>query len=148
MHAPLVMDVLPSEEEKQTVDRLAQVFEQTDDTVTVEVRNMQSGESITVPKAVFDSIKTIVDIIHSGKAVHLVPLGMKLSTQSAAEFLGVSRPFLRKLMDSGEIEYEMVGTHHRIEFETLAKYQQRRKDERKAALKALRDQADRLDLDY
>ena len=37
-----------------------------------------------------------------------------LTTQQAAELLGVSRPFVIKLIDEGKLAAQKVGTHRRI----------------------------------
>jgi len=46
-----------------------------------------------------------------------------MTTQEAAEFLNVSRPFLIRQLKSGELPYRHVGKHHRIRCDDLLDYQ-------------------------
>lgn len=67
----------------------------------------------------------------------LVPLEQELTTQEAADLLNVSRPFLIKLLEQGEIPYIKVGSHRRIRFEDLIAYKQQRDLKRRQSLKEL-----------
>ena len=73
----------------------------------------------------------------SGQAISLVLHNRELTTQEAADILNVSRPFLVKLLEKGEIPYIKVGSHRRILFQHLMTYKQQRKVQRRQLLDEL-----------
>jgi len=96
-----------------------------------------SGEAITitVPSEALKMFIEILDHLRDGAGVSVVPANSELTTQQAADLLGVSRPYLinRILAPSGPLPFRTVGRHRRIRFSDLDSY--RRQDElrRKAA---------------
>ena len=60
-----------------------------------------------------------------------------LTTKQAADLLGVSRPFLIKQLDAGEIGYRNVGMHRRILFRDLMEYKERTSRKRRETLREL-----------
>ncbi|WP_009632665.1 helix-turn-helix domain-containing protein [Synechocystis sp. PCC 7509] len=86
--------------------------------------------------------------IAQGNAVTLIPLHAELTTQEAADILNVSRPFLIKLIETGEIPYRKVGKHRRICFEDLMNYKQKIDSDRLQALDELASQAQELNMGY
>ena len=93
-----------------------------------------NGERLELPNAVFRLLKEIVRNMQLGRAIVLIPENQQLTTQRAADLLGVSRPHLIKLLESEELPYHKVGSHRRIYLKNLLAYQKRRDVERKAAL--------------
>jgi excisionase family DNA binding protein len=76
-----------------------------------------------------------------GRAIVLIPENQQLTTQRAADLLGVSRPHLIKLLEAGELPYHKAGSHRRIYLKDMAAYQKRRDGERKAALDRIAKEA-------
>jgi excisionase family DNA binding protein len=83
-----------------------------------------------------------------GNAVTLIPLHAELTTQEAANLLNISRPFLNKILDRGELKFHKVGTHRRIKFSHLEEFRQAREQARAAAMEALAKQAEELGMGY
>jgi excisionase family DNA binding protein len=70
------------------------------------------------------------------------------TTQEAANFLNVSRPFVVKEMDEGRMPHFMVGAHRRIKHADLMKYRDAMHARTDAALQELADIAQENDMGY
>ena len=68
--------------------------------------------------------------MQAGKAVSIVPEHQQMTSQRAANLLGVSRPFMVRLLEEGELPFHMVGSHRRVYLKDLLAYQKRRDAER------------------
>jgi excisionase family DNA binding protein len=99
------------------------------------------GERLELPDSVFRLLKDITRNMQLGRAVVLIPENQQLTTQRAADLLGVSRPHLVKLLEAGELPYHKAGSHRRIYLKDLVAYQKRRDVERKAALDRIAKEA-------
>ena len=84
----------------------------------------------------------------NGDAVTVVPVQAKMTAQQAADVLGVSRPFLIRLIDDGKLPCRMVGTHRRIPLADLLAYKQANKAERRAIAAELTAEAEELGFGY
>ena len=99
------------------------------------------GKRMELPGAVFRLLKDIARNMQLGRAIVLVPENQQLTTQRAADLLGVSRPYVIKLIDSGELAHHKAGSHRRIYLKDLAAYQKHRDIERHAALDRIAKEA-------
>jgi excisionase family DNA binding protein len=115
---------------------------------TVDIRIAESGELITIPKKAMEMLLTIILTMSVGKSITLIPSGVQVSTQQAANMLNVSRPHIVKLIDEGKLPSEKVGSHRRIMLEDLIIYQKNMKSQRTKALAFLTKQAQELDMGY
>ncbi|HLP90261.1 MAG TPA: helix-turn-helix domain-containing protein [Nostocaceae cyanobacterium] len=126
--------LLASESETENIKQLDNILQKTDNEVKLVTND---GEEITLPESVNYVLSYIVNLMASGKAVSIIPYNRELTTQEAADLLNVSRPYLIKLLEQGEIPYIMVGTHRRVPFEELMKYKKQRDAKRSESLQKL-----------
>ena len=101
-----------------------------------------------LPDSVLLLVREILAQVAMGNAVSLSALPRELTTQQAASVLGVSRPFVIKLLEQGELAYRKVGSHRRIALEEVLAHQERSKVNRFAALDALIADAQELGMGY
>lgn len=95
------------------------------------------GEEIELPQSLFVMLRQIVYHLLQGRAVTIVPYNKELTTQEAADILNVSRPYLVKLLEQGDIPYVKTGTHRRIRFIDLMNYKKYRDEKRRKGLAEL-----------
>jgi excisionase family DNA binding protein len=99
------------------------------------------SEQVPLPEEVYRVVAEVVEAMREGKVITLVPRTQRLTTQEAADFLGVSRPTMVKLLEDGKIPYEQPGRHRRVLFTDLLAYTGRQHAGRRAALDRLTEEA-------
>ena len=77
----------------------------------------------------------------------LVPQKHELTTQEAANFLNVSRPFVIKEIEANRLACRKVNRHRRIEFEELRRYQAAQQQQSEQALQDLTKLSEELGLE-
>ena len=87
----------------------------------------QPGEQVELPENVYRILQHVVEALQAGLAVTVAPTATTLTTQQAAELLGVSRPTVVKYLDSGQIPHTKVGSHRRVLLQDVLKFREARK---------------------
>jgi excisionase family DNA binding protein len=113
---------------------------------TARLRVIDGKDEIEVPVAALRMLVDILANMAAGNAVSLVPIHAELTTQQAADFLNVSRPYLVGLLDRGELAHHKVGTHRRVYFRDLLSYREARLKKSKAGLAELASLSQELGL--
>jgi excisionase family DNA binding protein len=93
-------------------------------------------DKVELPPAIYHAVRQVVEALQQGHAVTVAPVTQTLTTQQAADLLGVSRPTVIKLLNEGKIPYERTGNNRRILLRDLLAYRKHRRDEQYAALEA------------
>jgi excisionase family DNA binding protein len=109
---------------------------------------LEDGTELILPGAATRLLHHLLTEMSQGNAVTLIPIHAELTTQEAADFLNVSRPFLVKLLESGKIPFSMVGTHRRVKFADLETYRKTAEANRQKAMEELAAQAQELGMGY
>lgn len=104
------------------------------------------GEQVPLPAEVYRVLRQVVEVMRQGKATLVAPQGLLLTTQEAADFLGVSRPTLVKLLEDGAIPFEKPNRHRRVRLQDLLDFRARRQGQQRAALDQMTEEASALGL--
>lgn len=80
------------------------------------------GEEVVLPSEVLGALVCITEAMQQGKAISVVPHDLMVSTQDAADTLGISRPALIHLLDKEKIPYQRVKTHRRLYLSDVIRY--------------------------
>ena len=75
--------------------------------------------------------KQAVFVMHEDEAI---------TTQAAANFLGVSRQHLVRILEAGQIPFHHAGTHRRVFLKDLISFQRERSRVRKAGLDTMTEE--------
>jgi excisionase family DNA binding protein len=112
------------------------------------VRLADTDEAVELPAAAVRLLVDLLSAMGEGSAVTLSPIHAELTTQQAADILGVSRPFLIKQLEDNAIPFRKIGTHRRVLLSDLMAYKRKLDSKRLEVLDELADQAQELGMGY
>jgi excisionase family DNA binding protein len=92
------------------------------------------------------SAKMTLTEIGQDNALSIIPIHAELTTQEAADVLNISRPFLVRLLEKGDIPFHKIGTQRRVRYQDVIAYKKRIDAERRQALDELAAQAQELNM--
>ena len=107
---PTADESMIARESSQTLARIVRE----DKPLTVRVMDVEPEASLALPASAVNLLKDILEAMAAGQRVTLIPEHAELTTMQAADILNVSRPYLIKLLEKGEIPFRKVGRHRRI----------------------------------
>ncbi|MDY0013659.1 MAG: helix-turn-helix domain-containing protein [Rhodocyclaceae bacterium] len=113
------------------------------------IKLIADGEAVVeLPPKALRLIADVLGMMAQQQPIVLMPQKAEFSTQEAAAFLNVSRPFIVKQIEARKLACRKVGRHRRILFDDLLAYQKASRVETEEALQALADEAQQLGMGY
>ena len=108
----------------------------------------KQDDVIELPAGAVALLADILENIAAGRSMILVAQDAEIGTFEAAQVLAVSRPYLIKLLEAGEIPQRKVGSHRRIRMEDVLAFKARDDRRREAILDELAADAQADSLGY
>lgn len=148
---PVIPLTIPREDEgraRESSAAIAGFAAQGSAPLKLRLENGTTGQEIEteVPAGAIRVLAEALGQMARGRPVTLVPLDAELSTQQAAEIMGVSRPYFVKLLEEGKLPHRKVGEQRRVRFEDLQHYLAAERETRHAVLDELTAESQRLGL--
>lgn len=100
------------------------------------------GSRVEIPEAMHAVLQQVAEALSAGMEVTVAPRNAMLTTQEAADFLGVSRPTMVRLLEAGRIAMSKPARHRFVELRDLLEYQESSRRQRREALDAMAREAE------
>jgi excisionase family DNA binding protein len=113
-----------------------------------ETGSLSDAPILELPPQVLRFFADVLGAMAERQPINLIHQKHELSTQEAAAFLNVSRPFVIKELEAGRLPYRKVGRHRRIEYRDLMAYRDAMYRKMDDALQDLADDAQENNMGY
>lgn len=104
------------------------------------------SEAVALPKQLLEAMAHVAQAMQEGLAVSIVPHATTISTQEAADILGISRPTLIRMLDANKLPYEQANRHRRLKLTDVLDYKKTMKTEREKAMDDMYELSEKLGL--
>lgn len=110
---------------------------------------LPDGGTVPLPRALVEILQVSASELAEGHAVTVLPSEVDLSPAGAAELLGLSRPFVVRLLDQGEIPSKRLprSRHRRVLLSDVLAFQARR-DRRRTGRQRIAEVVEDVGLPY
>jgi excisionase family DNA binding protein len=121
--------VEPKKAERESAARVASAVGGRSRSFTLQ---LPDGSAVPLPRALVEVLQASADEMAEGHAVTVLPSEVSLTPAEAAKLLGLSRPFVVRLLDEGEIPSERLprSRHRRVLLSDVLMFQARRERRR------------------
>ena len=92
------------------------------------------GKTEILPNNLYSFLLRLLADLRAGHSVTILQSRHELTTVEASKILGMSRQFLIKLLEKGEIPFHLVGTHRRLYVRDVMAYKIKRDLQRRETL--------------
>jgi excisionase family DNA binding protein len=136
-----------SADERASATLLADAFTEPTDSTFALVRD--DGTYVPLSPGLISVLRASIDELAEGHAVTVLPSETELTPAEAAEILGLSRPFIVRLLDAGDIPSRNLpnSRHRRVKLSDLVAFQTRR-DRRRSGRQRIAEIVEAAELPY
>ena len=106
----------------------------------------QDNTRIELPEQLHAALVQVAEALMQGMAVSVIPQSARLTTQQAADYLGVSRPTLVRMLERHDIPMTKPGRHRYVQLQDLVAYQDLMQRRRREVLDVMAREAEELGL--
>ena len=108
----------------------------------------REAETVAVPVSAMRLFLQLLNEMSQGNAVTLIPTHAELTTQQAADLLNVSRPYMVKLLDEGQIPLRSSDEDRHVRLDDLMAFKRKDDEFRAKILNQLTAEAQELGMGY
>ncbi|HRE59780.1 MAG TPA: helix-turn-helix domain-containing protein [Micropepsaceae bacterium] len=134
--------------ERKAASEAARLLARGSTGLRLEARIKGKGAPVALPARAVAVLRSALEIMAQGRKVSIHAPESELTTQQAAELLGVSRPHVIKLIKSGALACRMTGAHRRIALADVTRLKRTQEKSRRRVLGRLTAEAQELDQGY
>jgi excisionase family DNA binding protein len=109
--------------------------------------DLETGNQLPLPNEIAGMLRDILVLLAQNNAVTIGSVDLELTTNQAADVLNVSRTFVIRLIEKGDLPHRLVGTHRRIRLEDALSLRNRMKTDAEAAIGLITQNGQELGLD-
>lgn len=102
------------------------------------------GTVLDLPESVLEALAEFLEAAAEGERALVLRSPEDLTTEQAAAVLGVSRPTVVRLVESGKLPARLVGTHRRLALRDVLAYREASAEKRSNALDEMTREAEAL----
>ena len=138
MSAPTVEELRGALASGRAADALrAELAETTTATTLVDLH--VGASTVPVPVSALRQVIDLLEDLSEGRRVTIAPADLPVGTQVAAAVLGVSRPWITRLLDRGEIPATRSGSKRRVALGDLIAHRRHLSQRQREAISNLED---------
>lgn len=133
-------DRTTSPDESQLLTQLSRLLESSPE-ISIVGHDGVGEVTLTLPPTLRALVTEALSLLDISDPSGTGPNRKPLTTQQAADALGVSRPTVISLLDEFEIPFSLVGRHRRLDPQQVTVLRSRLRDKRRQQLRAMRELA-------
>jgi excisionase family DNA binding protein len=105
-----------SEKERKTAQKGAETLESLhlDSSSKKNIEITIDETEITIPRSAFPILQEILNRMATGQSISFDEPSPEMTTQEAADFLNVSRPYFIKLLEQSKLPFHRVGNRRKV----------------------------------